>query len=110
MRTTQFVGLTSDADNWLKENVRITKRRCSCPDCQHEHITEVVEEEYDITYGMCEDSFPLNKYQLKSGEWVYEYVQADPWSSGPVIFLALRQENGSPIPESLWSQEEIDQA
>lgn len=39
---------------------------------------------------------------------VQEYVQAEPWSSGPMYFIALMR-NGQPVPESLWSEEEIEE-
>jgi len=39
-----------------------------------------------------------------------EYVQDEPWSSGPCIFLALRGPDGAPVTESLWPQEDLDEA
>ena len=40
-----------------------------------------------------------------------EYQQAVEWSSGPCIFLALRDEaSGQPVAESLWTDEEIAQS
>ena len=50
----------------------------------------------------------LQRYYLKTGKYVDEYVQATVWSSGPVIFLALQDHNGIPIKESLWSDEDIN--
>ena len=61
-------------------------------------------------YGMFEDEYRLNKYTLRDGRVYYEEVQADPWSSGPVFFLALKDEDGNWVPETLWAQEEIDNA
>ena len=39
-----------------------------------------------------------------------EYVQAEPWSSGPCIFTALRGADGEPVAESLWADRAIDVA
>ena len=39
-----------------------------------------------------------------------EYVQAEPWSSGPCIFTALRDADGNPVEESLWAERAMDVA
>jgi hypothetical protein len=37
-----------------------------------------------------------------------EYVYATPWSSGPMYFIALKDnETGDPVPDSLWTDEEM---
>lgn len=59
--------------------------------------------------GMFDESYPLNKYTFPSGRVVFEFEQASPWSSGPVMFLALKDENGEPIKKSLWTEEEIEE-
>jgi len=116
MRCTQFMGLSEKAYEFLNQNQQTEKRRCSCPDCKTEHIELAVTEKYrDAQYlGMREDGPILQKYLLKDGTWVYEYDQAVPWSSGPCIFLALSTDpiepEKHPIEETLWSQEEIDNA
>ncbi|MEK9180319.1 MAG: hypothetical protein AAB897_02815 [Patescibacteria group bacterium] len=40
----------------------------------------------------------------------YEEVQAEPWSSGPVFFLALQDEDGNWVAETLWPEEDIENA
>ena len=54
----------------------------------------------------------LFKYTFPDGRILYEDVQAEPWSSGPVYFLALRDSEYSVewnwIPDSLWTDEEIE--
>ena len=50
----------------------------------------------------------LYQYTLSDGKVYTEYVQADPWSSGPCYFIALKDENDVPISESLWTEEEIE--
>jgi hypothetical protein len=37
-----------------------------------------------------------------------EYQQEVLWSSGPCIFLALRDADGNPVEESLWQPAEIE--
>lgn len=63
-----------------------------------------------VTGMFDEDVHRLQRYFLKGGSYIDEYVQAEPWSSGPVIFLALMDCNGNPIQETLWSEDEINNA
>jgi len=59
--------------------------------------------------GMFPDEvYPHYRYIFPDGKVYEDAVQASPWSSGPVIFLALRDENGDWVPESLWPQEAVD--
>ncbi len=51
--------------------------------------------------GMCE-GYPLYKYTFPDGRVYVEAVQSIEYSSGPCIFLALRNEAGNWIPKSLW--------
>lgn len=52
----------------------------------------------------------LNRYIFPDGTVCDEYVQATPWSSGPCYFIALKDKNGKPIRQSLWTANEIDKA
>ena len=54
--------------------------------------------------------YPLFKHIFPDGRIYYEEVQESPWSSGPVFFLALKDEKGEWVKESLWSEEEINDA
>lgn len=65
-------------------------------------------EKYDDLEGAFGNDFPLFRYVMADGREFYEYVQAEPWSSGPCYFLALRDSRGNPVPESLWTDEEIE--
>lgn len=49
----------------------------------------------------------LHRYTLPNGEVFVEYIQAAPWHSGPCYFIALKDRHGKPVPESLWTDEEI---
>ena len=56
------------------------------------------------------DRYGLSRYRLADGRVFEEDIQAEPWSSGPVFFLALKDEHGEWAPESLWSEEQINNA
>lgn len=60
--------------------------------------------------GMFEDEYSLHRYTMPDGKVYQEYVQAQPWSSGPCFFLALEDEDGKGVPESFWSEEDINNA
>ena len=60
--------------------------------------------------GMFDQEYALHKYTFPDGRVFYEAVQASPWSSGPCFFLALKDERGEWVGESLWSEEEIENA
>jgi hypothetical protein len=49
----------------------------------------------------------LHRYTLPGGEVYEEYVQATPWSGGPCYFVALKDAKGEPVPQSLWSDEDL---
>ena len=67
----------------------------------------VIVEQYATMEGAFYNEFPLFKYTFEDGRVLYEYVQASPWSSGPWFLTALRDGDGNPVPESLWTDEEI---
>lgn len=71
----------------------------------------VIKEEINISpyFGVCED-FPFHKYTLPDGRAYFENVQADPWASGPTIFIALKNEKGNWIPKSLWRKSDIHES
>ena len=53
----------------------------------------------------------LKEYEMNDGTKIEEYIQAEPWSSGPCIYLALKNaETKEPILDSLWSEDEIHNA
>jgi hypothetical protein len=58
-------------------------------------------------YGMFDDLYELKGFRLKDGSPVYEQKQEVIWSSGPMLFTALEDENGQWIEDSLWSTEEM---
>jgi len=58
-------------------------------------------------YGMFDIEYDLHRYILPDGRIYVEFVQEEPWSSGPCFFLALKGPNGETVEESLWREEEI---
>lgn len=97
MRCTQFIGLNTWAQELLNQN----------------HLKVPTGDKWN---GMYSDDGDLYKYTLLDtrfpsdyGKEITEYVQAAPWSSGPCIFLALKDKAGNPIPESLWGEDEINE-
>jgi len=108
MRCTQLMGLSSKAEEFLKEHCNIVVTQ-ECPRCHHP-LSEGREcEAYESAahVGMFDDGPELQEYQLRDGRKAREVVQAAPWSSGPCIFLCL-EVDGERIGE--WPQEEIDNA
>lgn len=59
----------------------------------------------DVWYG---EGPMLQRYIFDDGRIWVSYVQECPWSSGPMTFLAFKDEKtGEPIPETLWTTEEL---
>jgi hypothetical protein len=85
MRSTQFVGLTKVAEDFVKDLEQL----------ESDHSTS----------GMFEEEIPLRKWVLhpkikswgREGECIREVVQTVPWSSGPMIFTCLEVDHGSMI-------------
>lgn len=106
-RTDQYVGLNERAKEFLD---RKTKK-----DVFHLYkngeIADRWEEPQKKAYGTIEgvfgNTFSLHYYFLHNGARVYEYIQAEPWDGGPMYYIALKDEEGNPIKESLWSEEEM---
>ena len=117
MRCDQLIGLNAWAEDFvssIRENcteytVRLFEdNSVECSEPKEVQISQIQIEPYDKFYGMYENEYSLDKYIFPDGRIFHSYVQAEPWSSGPVIFLALKDENGEIIPESLWDEDEMD--
>jgi len=104
IRMTQVVGLKLEAETWLDAN-GIQVPTSFCPHCNGVLSTGLQSEVYGHCPGMFDDGPALRTYQLKDGKTVREVEQCSPWSSGPVIFLCLEDENGVRMFE--WSELEI---
>jgi hypothetical protein len=104
MRCDQFAGLPDDAVKFLNEN---TKPPIICPTCNCVRPVQI-----DVVghyAGMFGDNYDLHRHKLNDGGYADEYVQAAPWSSGPVFFIGLHvyDKHGVLRHSFLWSEDEI---
>jgi len=117
----QFAGLNKWASNFVKgESVFVCTEEVTrvYPDGRRGTLeprpvyesSVKMEESGEFYSGMFEGKYPLHKHTFPDGRVYFEKVQAEPWSSGPVFFLALQDEKGNWVKKSLWSQEEINNA
>lgn len=86
-RSYQHIGLTEEAENFMEKHCVTTNAKITV----------------DLFYG---DGPCLHQYKSKNGNTIKEVVQEAPWSSGPMGFLCLEDENGIRFCE--WSEEDID--
>lgn len=121
MRTDQFMGLTEVAEKIVAgEQVFLYAEdvRRTYPDSHEETLptrevygSNVRHEDSGQRFtGMFDNEYTLTRYVFPDGRVLTEAVQADPWSSGPCFFLALKDETGAWVKESLWTEEEIERA
>ena len=98
-RSTSFVGFTKQAEEIKKELVK--KYYVS----NYNSMGKPVDVEGmfgEIVYNC------MFYYEGKKLKY-HEYIQAEPWSSGLCIFMALwDDENNCPVLESMWGVEEIE--
>ena len=109
MRSTQIMGLTEEAQAFLKDNCKEIPD-IVCSDCgkvitkkRDSFVYEDVSEE-----GMFEDGPQLYEYRLGDMSKIREIIQQVVWSSGPCIFLCLQTQEGKRLFE--WDQEVIDKS
>jgi hypothetical protein len=76
-----------------------------CPECNYVISQKKSIRIYETKDAFSEDDLALFEYDLQNGDIVREFLQAQPWSSGPMSFLCL-EINGKKIFE--WKDEEID--
>lgn len=97
----QFIGLTPNANGWLKENVKKFPTQI-CPHCK-----KSIKDDYEAWVytkpGIYDaGSLPLWAYMLSDGTIVKETVQTvgmgnGPASEVPLVFLCLRTMDGTRI-------------
>lgn len=106
MRCDQFMGLPPEALQFLVKHA-VKPTVCECCKQQIPEKREVIEF-YD---GMFNDQHPLYRIPLVGGEYAEEYLQADPWSSGPVFFHGLWVYKGGKVVKTYtWTDKEIEEA
>jgi len=74
-RSTQFIGLNKNATDHTINCVRDTTF-------------------YNCTYGMFNEEIQLQRWRDADGHFWTEVEQCSPWSSGPMIFTCLADDNG----------------
>ena len=108
MRCDQMVGRTAAADAFLeaKQIVNVNV----CPTCGHRTDLSKKPEVIGRFYGMFDQEYPLHRFQLQDDCYAEEYLQAEPWSSGPMFFIGLRvYDAGNRLIQTFeWTEEEID--
>ena len=116
MREDQYMGLTHKAQELLglNEKAHLYVEKRIFPDGREltRNVTgtrTVCELSGGRFYGMYDVQYNLHKYTLPDGRVYTEFVQAAPWSSGPMFFIALKDEDGNEVEESLWSQKDINE-
>ena len=98
MRCSQPQGLPAHAEEFLRDNaVRVNE-------CQHCQRHDGYQREVIGKYGMF-DELDLYRYTLLDGSTADEFVQEEMWSSGPMIWLALKWKNT----DFRWSSKAVDQ-
>lgn len=108
MRCDQFMGLPPDADQFLHEHAIKPKRCVAC--------NQVIPPKLEVIEwygGMFGEQFPLHRIPLKGGGYAEEFLQASPWSSGPIFFHGLRvyaRGTGTLVTTFTWPDEELDNA
>ena len=118
MRCDQYIGLNERAEKLLQldktQPVKITtiKEFPNGNIVSETHIeqqTITVREKYStFLQAFNEDPEILYKHTLENGDVYYEFLQCEPWSSGPCYFIALKDKEGKVAEESLWTDEELE--
>jgi hypothetical protein len=120
MRSWQYQGFTPAANAILSEKVEIGIKTFTTvfhddrPDLVgSEPVYEkaYTEEVYKTENPWYDSNHDLHILRFSDGRVLETYVQAEPWSSGPCTFMAIRDHvTKEPVVETLWSQRDIDTA
>jgi hypothetical protein len=100
MRCDQSCGLTKEAVAFLEAH-EVQPDPCPCCHRTYPSPLEVIGHYNGF------DEYALFRHKLQDGRYADEFLQSQPWSSGPVAFIGLRLSDGQ---EFLWTEEEINQA
>jgi len=124
-RSAQYIGLAPHAKKWLdqriqKEKVLIVENKIPLDENGDPQIQKMVSDvRLHVIKGTLEGKFgyedimgimetKMGGFLLKDGRKVYEKTQVEPWSSGPMYFTALVDEEFNWIEETLWTDKMID--
>lgn len=119
-RSWQYMGFNDAASEMLNETVKAGTRQTKDFDLEGNMIggftTDLLENactkvEYARENPWMDSVNVLYRYTFRDGRVLEGYTQAEPWSSGPCTFMALRDaETKEPVPETLWSEKDINDA
>lgn len=120
MRSDQYIGLNAWAYNRVNATRAVTRTGKKFDAATGKFLgsfTETVKEPVlkrevigQIWGAWTDKVADLHRYHLGHGRYFDEYVQAAPWSSGPCFFVALKNERGNVVTQSLYPQSQIDAA
>lgn len=119
-RSWQYMGFNPAATAVLDETVKVGTSKIKNFDLEGNVIggytTDILEPAYTaVEYAREQPWYDganvMYRYTFRDGRVLEGYVQAEPWSSGPCTFMALRDaETKEPVPETLWSEADINNA
>ncbi len=116
MRMAQYYGLQSRAKKLVHKKVMVREvgtmylpdgsrvkfdRRRPIPQARKQVIGDIK------TYSPQIPLAQLFRYTMPDGKVYDEYIQGIIHSGGPCYFLALRSPDGTPLAESLWTEDEM---
>lgn len=113
-----YIGLNAWASDFISEptieytdHIRRVYADKTVEDIETKGIKCLVQQEPSgrIILGIFDIEYPLHKYTFPDGKTIYEFLQAEPWSSssGLIMFTALEDKEGERLRESLWTDKEI---
>lgn len=118
MRCWQYQGFNKAAMDLLNQKVKvgvlkgtITYTDGRKPEIVDEDVMEFpyTKEVYGERNPWYDEKMSLHIYRFSDGRVLEDYIQAEPWSSGPCTFMALRDHvTKEPLVETLWDQDTID--
>ena len=108
MRTTQFIGLSEKAKEYVEEY----GKKGGAPVCPHcgglLGAGHLIKREWSTTFGMFDEEIPLYEYELRDGRVLRETVQEIVWSSGPCIFTCLAAVDNESVKIGQWTYKEME--
>lgn len=114
MRAEQWIGLSPAAKAWLQmsvgeQTVEVFHSVNGAAPTKVGEYTEVPRELHRVQAGALGGEHPLYKYVTHDGIEIIEDIQLEPWSSGPMTFVALRGLDGKWVIPALWTRDAIDE-
>jgi len=115
MRCSQIMGLSDGARKFLKKGEKLLWtdhiRRVFPDGSEEEEVYEHCAVEIrpgEGSYGMFHE-FEFDEFVFPDGTVYEEYVQHEVWSSGPMIWLAIRhKDTKEPVKETLWPCDDLE--